>query len=137
GAVAAKPRGLRHRPGAHDDLLLADPQHPRERPVAGDHHSVAARSRKPVRPGGNDVLLNRGGYRSFSRWMSTRNDRDAAISLFLRRPSRSATGFGRRITRTIRTVATPSRKPPVAAATAAGSDTGGRLSIGRASARTG
>ena len=46
------------------------------------NRAVAARPRQPVRAGGDDVLLDRGGYRSFRRWMSTRNERDAAMSDF-------------------------------------------------------
>ena len=67
-------------------LLLADPERSRERPIARDHDPVASRPRKPVRPGGDDILLECGGYRSLRRWMSTRNEREAATSTFFPAP---------------------------------------------------
>ena len=88
--ASARMRTARRRAHARTThLLLADPEHPRERAVARDHHAVAPGARKPVRPGGDDVLLDRGGYRSFRRWTSTRNERVAATST-------SCRGSGRR-----------------------------------------
>ena len=78
GAEAAprRRRPRRGRPPARSSTQSS----PRERPAARDHHSVAPRSREPVGPRGHDVLLDRGGYRSFSRWTSTRNERVPATS---------------------------------------------------------
>ena len=87
--LSADPHRPAGRPGPHHDLLLADPERPRERPVASDHHTVASRPREPVRPDGNDVLLERGGYRSLRRWMSTRNEREPTMSTSCRLPSRT------------------------------------------------
>ena len=60
--------------------------------------------------------------------MSTRNEREAAISVFLRPPPslRVAALRGRRSSFTSTNVATPMRNPPVAAATAAGNETSRR-----------
>src|SRR5262245_58649237 len=75
--------------------------------------------------------------------MSTRKERLAATSTRCPRllsPPRRRTSTdprGRRRTLTSRKVATPSRNPPAAAATAAGSGTGAARSIGLGSARTG
>ena len=56
--------------------------------------------------------------------MSTRNDRDSAISIFLplRPPTLTFRPRGWR-SRNSTKVATPARKPPVAASTGAGSET--------------
>src|SRR5918992_3827594 len=129
-------------PGAHDDLVVADVEQPDQAVAAAQQHAVAAGGREPVGAGRNDVLLDRGGYRSFSRWTSTRNEREAATSTRLPRepPRRSrsvAAERGRRSTRTSTKAAIPSRNPPVAATTVAGSEASGGRSTGRGSASTG
>src|SRR5215210_7767327 len=140
--VSPDPNCPARSPRPDEHLLLVDPEQTGEGAVARHHHSVASWPREPVRPRGNDVLLDLGGYRSFRRWTSTRKEREPATSSFLPRPRppprrSDAPLRGLRRTRTSRKVTTPTRKPPVAAATAAGSETSTRRSMGRGSARTG
>ena len=85
-------------------------------------------------PAGTTSLLDCGGYRSFRRWTSTRNEREAATSTFLPRPRPPPRRSDCAALRPAQDPheqegqATPSRKPPVR-----GRDRGGKRDLaGRA-----
>jgi hypothetical protein len=138
--LGAKAHPARCLPHVHAHRLVTHVEEANQPAVAAQEHPVAAGARQPVGAGWDDVTLESGAYRSFKRWMSTRNDRVAATStrFCLPRARRSVRlERGRRSNRTSTKLATPIRNPPVAATTAAGSDTSLLRSTGRGSARTG
>ena len=115
-------------PGAHHDLLVGGQSARVSAPSRRDHDPVPSRYREAgTGPAGTTSAR--------PRWLSVLQEVDVdeeGARWRRRRPScrgrgrpesQSAPGRGRRSTRTSRKVATPIRKPPVAAATAAGSET--------------
>jgi len=150
---ATQPRAYRYR-------LSGYVQQPFERPAATSQYAIHAGTRHAVRTDRDDVDLDHHGVRSsagypdghrhrgsyrprrdqrLSRWTSTRNEREAAMSTpcrrairRLRRRAADRAASGRRSTLISTNAATPSAKPPPAAATVAGSDAR-RATTGRAS----
>ena len=112
GRIGGHADSARRGPGAGDRGLVAEVHEPDEAGTAAAQEAAAGGPRQPVGARRHEIALN-GDVQRFRRWMSTRNDRDSAISIFLpprRPPTRTFRPRGWR-SRNRTNVATPDEEP--------------------------